>query len=274
MADSKKGDNDAAQKAWEKTKKPYETAMADCKDVAQAFEDIEKFKDDVLARKDVKDYLDARYKKYKAEIDKSFENEIGQWDLGVYFNSGMFAGYGMQYYGLAPERKAEEATEETRDPMAPAQFVAGWFYGVSTEDKTKDILACYKKSDDLTNDLYDAMDAYIKGDQKTGDAKMKDTKALYDTALSACSDVGTEMKNIGDKADALVKRSDWKQLAEKIYNDNKDVIDRDIDLELREWKQGVFFNSGMFAGQIEQIFLKDAPEPEPKKNAYSLFAPF
>merc|ERR1719237_1313210 len=102
---------------------------------------------------------------------------------------------------------------------------------------------------------------------------MKDTKTLYDTALSACSDVGTEMKKIGDKADALVKRSDWKQLAEKIYNDNKDVIDRDVDLELREWKQGVFFNSGMFAGQIEGIFLKDAPPTEPK-NAYSLFGAF
>ena len=29
---------------------------------------------------------------------------------------------------------------------------------------------------------------------------------------------------------------------------NKDVIDRDIGLELSQWTDGVFFNSGMFAG--------------------------
>ena len=69
---------------------------------------------------------------------------------------------------------------------------------------------CYKESDDLTNTIYDAMEAYIAGDQKTGDEKMKDTKSLYDTALNGCSsDITGGLKKIADKADALVKRSDW-----------------------------------------------------------------
>ena len=86
------------------------------------------------------EFLEANAKKYASEIDKAIANEVGQWDLGVYFNSGMFAGYGMQYYGLAPPRnppspvKPEQEPEEKRDPKAAGLFVAGWYYGVTTED--------------------------------------------------------------------------------------------------------------------------------------------
>ena len=43
-------------------------------------------------------------KKYADQIKQSGENQIGEWQKGVYFNSGMFAGYTMQYMGLAPPR--------------------------------------------------------------------------------------------------------------------------------------------------------------------------
>ena len=49
--------------------------------------------------------------------------------------------------------------------MAPAQFATGWLYGVTQEDKEYDILSCYTQNEDLTNSLYDAMEAYIAGDK-------------------------------------------------------------------------------------------------------------
>ena len=54
-------------------------------------------------------------------------------------------------------------------------------------------------------------------------------------------------------------RSDWEQFAEQVYKDNKREVERNIDLEIREWKQDQFFNSGLFLGQLEKIFL-DAQE--------------
>jgi len=76
--------------------------MADCKDVAKDFEDLKKYQDDVLARSDAKEFIDARMKQYEAEIEKAEKNKLSEWELGVYFNSGMFSGYSMQYMGLAP----------------------------------------------------------------------------------------------------------------------------------------------------------------------------
>lgn len=80
----------------------------------------------------------------------------------------------------------------------------------------------------------------------------------------------------------MVARDDWADVAKKIYDDNKDVIDRDVGLELREWTSGVFFNSGMFAGQVEKIFLDNVPAPTPtpsdasnRTDHYAMgFAPF
>ena len=121
MGDMKRGDADGAQKEWAKTEKLYEAAMADCNDVAKSFQDLEQYKEDVLARKDAKEFLEANYKKYQSEIEKSMANEVGQWDLGVYFNSGMFAGYSMQYYGLAPPRGPPSPTPSPTPKPDPKQ---------------------------------------------------------------------------------------------------------------------------------------------------------
>jgi hypothetical protein len=55
-------------------------------------------------------------------------------------------------------------------------------------------------------------------------------------------------------------RPDWSQVMTTIYNNNEDLIDRDNQLVIREWNQGVFFNSGMFTGQIEKVYLDNAPK--------------
>ena len=86
----------------------------------------------------------------------------------------------------AVEQNPPTLETSTRDNTAPAQFTAGWYYGVSTEDKRDEILECFVQNEDLTNDLYAAMEAYIAGDQKIGDEMMEETKALYATAMAGC----------------------------------------------------------------------------------------
>ena len=53
----------------------------------------------------------------------------------------------------------------------------------------------------------------------------------------------------------MVERSDWKEFAMKVFRANKSFIVRDLDLEIKQWDQGSYFNSGMFAGQISKVFL-------------------
>ena len=64
-------------------------------------------------------------------------------------------------------------SDETRNEYAPAEMIAGWLNGISgnTVDLRDKINACYKTNTLITNDFYDAMEAYEKRDMATGGAK-------------------------------------------------------------------------------------------------------
>ena len=46
---------------------------------------------------------------------------------------------------------------------------------------------CFVLNEELTDTLYDAMEAYMNNDPITGDQKMAATKPLYKTALASCA---------------------------------------------------------------------------------------
>ena len=75
--------------------------------------------------------------------------------------------------------------------MAPAQFFAGWYNGLSKyyDLQPSNILECYQPSEDITNTLYDGMEAYLRGDEKTGKEKMDKLFPLYKTAVANCDQV-------------------------------------------------------------------------------------
>ena len=79
--------------------------------------------------------------------------------------------------------------------MAPAQFVAGWYDSSQRDSDT--LASCIKKSDDLTNALYDAMEIIFKGEKKILDKnkikarknaieKMKEFWTLLSPAMADC----------------------------------------------------------------------------------------
>ena len=66
-------------------------------------------------------------------------------------------------------------SDTTRDPNAPAQYMAGWYYGVSIDEDYTKIFECFKNNDDLTNKLYDAMESFVSEDHKEGDKLISET---------------------------------------------------------------------------------------------------
>jgi hypothetical protein len=51
------------------------------------------------------------------------------------------------------------------------------------------------------------------------------------------------------------------ELKKKNYEDNKEVCDRDFGYMQKTWTEGVPFNTGMFAGQV-QVILEGQPDLE------------
>ena len=81
------------------------------------------------------------------------------------------------------------------------------------------------------------------------------------------------MDVVSTKAQELLKMTDWKDFARKIYEENTKFIDTASDEMLREWANGVHFNSGMFAGELDRIILDGIPASEDEKLVSSNVAP-
>ena len=47
--------------------------------------------------------------------------------------------------------------DDFKDKYTPAQFFAGWYYGLTTHDKRDKILDCYEPSEELSNLLNEGM---------------------------------------------------------------------------------------------------------------------
>ena len=51
---------------------------------------------------------------------------------------------------------------------------------------------------------------------------------------------------------------DWNEIKQKIYEEDKERIDSWVSTELSTWKNGDFYESGIFAGKIEDDFVTKA----------------
>ena len=52
--------------------------------------------------------------------------------------------------------------------------------------------------------------------------------------------------------------ANWDEMQMKIYKEQKNKIDRAVDLQLREWAAAQYFNAGMFAGNVDKIYMSNA----------------
>ena len=187
-----------AKKLWRDSESHWKTALKGCDtdSIFDEFKDLDQYTKDVMSRSDIDDYLNQRYTEYKTEIDSFSSEMLKQWGEGVYFNAGMYDGYIAQRMGLveSPYNFGFEGGEDgpERDMMGPAQFVAGWLYGVSgqTIDKRDAILSCFEPSTDLMNRVYHAMNQYIKGNKSKGDEAWKEAIELFKPALASCDAQG------------------------------------------------------------------------------------
>ena len=87
---------------------------------------------------------------------------------------------------------------------------------------------------------------------------MAETRSLFKTSMIRCPKVWKLMQEILKQADGLMKNANWDEMQMKIYKEQKNKIDRAVDLQLREWSAAQYFNAGMFAGNVDKIYMSNA----------------
>ena len=141
----------------------------------------------------------------------------------------------------------------------PVYFSAGWYYGLTGIDKRDQAMKCANGNIVQfvwnTTVLYEAMNAYISGDQQLGYTKMKEAKELWienyeilgDYGHAGC-DIALEMGAYYKKQREIASRPDWAKDFKQIYDANKQPITAAFNSEIENWKAEDFFHAGMYMG--------------------------
>ena len=104
---------------------------------------------------------------------------------------------------------------------------------------------------------------------------MADARQFFKIAMFECTRVNRYMQMWADKIDDLQARSDWDKISKEIFNENKSEINREIRIELENWQQERFFDSGYAAGKLEIIFITNAPKNHALElGEYMIMVPF
>jgi len=211
------------------------------------------------SRDDYSDVSKQIYEAHKDEIDLNVSLMFKTWDQGIFYNAGMFAG---RIDKIMLDNLPQELSADTQNDYAPAQMIAGWLYGITlnTVDFRDDIMDCYTVNSDITTSYYGAMADFKAGNFSDGDAKLDTAGQFYDAAFANCdSSVTDALSQWADKVKEMKSADNWDDVSEQIYTDNKAKVDADSGYMFNSWDRGVFFDSGLFAGRIDKLFLDNVP---------------
>ena len=78
------------------------------------------------------------------------------------------------------------------DDKTPAEFFAGWYYGLSGHDKRDKIIDCYEPDDKITGLLNQSMQDLQKSDPEF-DTKINKVAKLMEKALDDCHQLDYHM---------------------------------------------------------------------------------
>ena len=115
------------------------------------------------------------------------------------------------------------------------------------------VLDCYKPSLQLTDLLYNSMDALISDGSVY--KNMQETSKLYEEAMSDCGLIAGEMKAVAESFEEIQNSPDWEQTFVALFEENKDDLMQLMQEQLKDWKVSKFFDAGISAGSIETLIL-------------------
>lgn len=84
------------------------------------------------------------------------------------------------------------------------------------------------------------------------------TRPLYGEALKTCDKTADIFKQLDDYYVKWESQPDADKKKEDNYKKNKEAVDKDYGYIEKTWKEGVFFDSGMFSGRAE-VLLEGKP---------------
>ena len=232
----------------------WKTALAGCDKSKAAWDEIWAKNDELWSQSDVQTRLDTAAanssNKLLIYIASTYYSRGQPWKSGLAQGRVEHSMVGDLDSCQAP------ALPETYDSTATAQFAAGFLYASSqhTMDERDYILECFEGSDTLTAWLYDLMADISSGDTSSATAKMTCSLPAFYDAMEACDKTNPAFRTAETFYADFNAQDDAESVRAANYEKNGLTIDRDLGYMATTWDQGVFFNTGFFAGEALGLY--------------------
>ena len=137
-------------------------------------------------------------------------------------------------------------------PDAGAQFYAGYVWGVKAEDKRNAIVGCFKTDSDLNDMLNNIMADVKSGKISDADDLWEKSESHFDVSLQKCTDgsIYDEWKALDKFSKDVLNSKDAQKILDANYKKFKRQIDLRSGFMSDSWNNGVYFDAGMYYGQI------------------------
>ena len=230
--------------------------MANCEKTKPATDEIWAHQDAFWAQDDAQTQLDDSVSTNSSQVKLLIYIGSTYYSRGQVWKAGLAEGRVEKLLIGLPESCAVPAMPEVYDNTASAQFAAGFLYASSqhTMDQRDYILECFQGSDDLTASLYAAMADFTSGDSAAGSEKLTCALPYFFDAMETCDETNPSFMVAEKFYSDFMARDDADSVRESNYALNSLTIDRDLTFMGTTWSQGVFFNTGFFAGEALGLY--------------------
>lgn len=130
---------------------------------------------------------------------------------------------------------------------AAGEFAAGYLYGATArvEDKRPYIMDCFTTDNDLNGILDQIMIDYANHDVKSGDDGWIEAQPMFQKAIKNCTEVTGEFKDLSNYAKNISKDT----IKARSAKYTTEINQRGENMAT-SWKNGVYFDAGMYNGEI------------------------
>ena len=158
-------------------------------------------------------------------------------------------------------------------PDAPAQFAAGFLYGVNNIDQRDYIVGCYEQNTRLEDRLQFIVGLYSFGVWPLGDVIMSRTRDLFGESMANCDETNPQFEQFYSVYDDFsAKPLGALATYTRNYWANRDFVNSSMQQFVDQWNIGVYFNSGMFyAYAMNSLVTGWRPGPRDNIVAYLPF---
>ena len=153
---------------------------------------------------------------------------------------------------------------------AVAQWTAGLLYGLSgrTEDKRDKLVKCMKHCPFTARRFGKAYQSYNDGKLAKGNQKLWRTTPFWFGTMIRCGSTALDLAAFEWTAAKFNWRSDSEDVARANYEANKARVDQDWANGLKSFNEGVYFNAGMFYGEVWNVLAVLPKVPEEASPAW------